>query len=258
MRCTELAGNSIASCLSEPLHLCITLLHSRNSIKLTTRDSQDLDRYESTYLDIVRQRSMRYRLRNLLHSKRASGNVESSNAKVGAPAKEEELPDLNRTLSILELALAPHQDSDKCLVCRTVRSIKESIKPWPAVNAFNKHMFLLKAASSSDQDMILKHHEPSLFVRTRKIGMRRVHKVDLVLATIGDLLAWKLREYDVALKDPTAHTWRRENHTGPSVNPNVCNARSPRGQCLRFIHLHRDFSFSRTALSVKEVPLMRS
>lgn len=122
--------------------------------------------------------------------------------------------------------------------------------PWPAVKPFKKrvdllvermellqkrmdllqkHTDLLEVANRSDRDMILKHHEPSAFASTRSIEMAQVHKADLVLVTMGDMLAWKLRMYNVALKDPTAHTEQRENHIDPGAKPNVCNSRSPRG-----------------------------
>lgn len=170
-------------------------------------------------------------LNESLHSKRAGGNVDTSKAEAMARAKEEELLDLDIKLSRLDLALAPHHNSDKCLVCRTVETIEDVLR-------FEHHVDLLQTADSSDWHMILKYHARTTLESGRYI---QVHKVDFVLVTIGDSLAWKLQVYQVLPKDLMTYTVRRQDRIALSVYPNVCNSRLPCGLCVRVINLHRYF-----------------
>lgn len=248
------------SCLSEPLHLCATPIRSQRLIRLTIRDRQYLYSYQHTYFTrkALKRNPWEPAITNVerpggnLETGRAKANVAAIMGKIHAINRKlaimPELHVLNRKLANLELVLAPHHGSDKCFVCRTVASFKDSTtKTW-----INNYSELLETANSSDRDMILKHHEPPAIT----IGKYdRVNKVDLVLVTIGDFLAWKFRVYQVAPKNPTAQTarhksridprdypwwhknriapivypWRRKDRIAPSVYPNVCNARSPRG-----------------------------
>lgn len=156
-----------------------------------------------------------------------------------APTEKEELSALDRKLSILELALAPHHDSDKCVVCRSVTSIKD----YPTESRVEDYVDMRGMANSSNRHMILKYHQPSVLQVASGLYFRlpNPHKADIVLVTIGNLFAWKLRVYQLAEKDPTWHPgwrendnasrvyhWWHKNPIAPSVYPNVCNARSPR------------------------------
>jgi hypothetical protein len=128
--------------------------------------------------------------------------------KIKAPAeegwgeKEKEKETLERYLSILEPALAQHHGSDECLLCRT----KASIEAGPSDICLEENMRLLKRADSNDRRMILKHHEPSACASQGSLSST-VYKVDIALVKSEDLIAWKLRVYQVSPKDPAAPDW---------------------------------------------------